>query len=137
MFDGFLKFLRPWQPYILSALRIVIGLLMLEHGLTKFFHFPYVEQFAGPMEMFSLVWFSALIELVGGVLLTLGLFTRLTAFIMSGEMAFAYFLVHAPQNFYPILNGGELAIVYCFTLLYIAAAGGGAISADNQLGKVS
>ena len=129
------NFLRSWAPTILSITRIVIGLLMVEHGLTKIIHFPYVPMFAHPVDLATLEGWSAVIELVGGALLTLGLFSRFAAFIMSGEMAFAYFLVHAPQNFYPILNGGELAIVYCFVLLYFAAAGPGPLSVDAKIGQ--
>jgi len=127
-------FLVVWKPRILSVLRLVVGLLMLEHGLAKLFQFPYVEQFAHTLP-YTLEWWSAVIELAGGALLALGLFTRPAAFILSGEMAFAYFLVHAERSFFPILNGGELAIVYCFLFLYLADAGGGAWSLDALLKK--
>ncbi|HEX4616518.1 MAG TPA: DoxX family protein [Stellaceae bacterium] len=115
---------------MLSVLRIIVGLLFVEHGLSKLVGFPHVVMF-DKLQFFSLLGLAGFIELVGGALLTVGLFTRITAFIMSGEMAFAYFIVHAPKSFYPALNGGELAIVYCFLLLYFAAAGAGAWSLDQ------
>jgi putative oxidoreductase len=115
-------------PYFLSLLRIMAALLFLQHGLSKFFGFPSAN--APHPTLFDLEWFSAVIELVGGVLLTLGLFTRLAALIMSGEMAVGYFLIHAPQGFYPYLNHGELAIMYCFVFLYFVFAGAGPLSFD-------
>ena len=115
-------------PYVLSLLRIVAALLFLQHGLSKFFGFPSAN--APHPTPFDLEWFSAVIELVGGVLLTLGLFTRVAALIMSGEMAVGYFLIHAPKSFYPYLNGGELAIMYCFVFFYLVFAGGGPLSFD-------
>ena len=115
-------------PYVLSLLRIVAALLFLEHGLSKFFGFPSAT--APHPELFDLEWFAATIELVGGILLALGLFTRAAAFIMSGEMAVGYFLVHAPQSFYPYLNHGEAAVLYCFVFFYFVFAGGGPLSLD-------
>jgi putative oxidoreductase len=115
-------------PYVLSLLRIMAALLFLEHGLSKFFGFPSATA-PHPM-LFDMEWFAGAIELVGGVLLTLGLFTRAAAFIMSGEMAVGYFLVHAPQNFYPYLNHGELAVIDCFVFFYLIFAGGGPLSLD-------
>jgi len=115
-------------PYALSLLRIMAALLFVEHGLSKFFGFPSAT--APHPALFDLEWFSAVIELVGGVLLTLGLFTRVAALIMSGEMAVGYFLVHAPHSFYPYLNGGELAIMYCFVFFYLVFAGPGPLSID-------
>jgi putative oxidoreductase len=115
-------------PYVLSLLRIMAALLFMEHGLSKFFGFPSAN--APHPTLFDLEWFSAVIELVGGVLLTLGLFTRFAALIMSGEMAVGYFLVHAPKSFYPYLNGGELAIMYCFVFFYLVFAGAGPLSFD-------
>ena len=115
---------------MLCVLRIIVGLLFVEHGLAKLVGFPHVVMF-DKLQFFSLLGLAGFIELVGGALLTVGLFTRITAFTMSGEMAFAYFMVHAPKSFYPALNGGELAIVYCFLLLYFAAAGSGAWSLDQ------
>ncbi len=121
---------HQWSERMLSVLRIIVGLLFIEHGLAKLFGFPHVAMF-DKLQLVSLLGLAGVIELAGGALLTVGLFTRITAFIMSGEMAFAYFMVHAPRSFYPTLNGGELAIVYCFLLLYFAAAGAGAWSLDQ------
>jgi putative oxidoreductase len=119
-----------WSPYILSIVRIVVALLFFEHGLSKMFGFP---QPMPPPALFSLAWFSGAIEFVGGGLLALGLFSRAAAFIMSGEMAFGYFLSHAPHSFFPILNRGDAAILYCFIFLYFAFAGGGPWSLDAKL----
>jgi putative oxidoreductase len=124
-----MDFLRPLAAQLLSVLRIMLGLLLLEHGTTKYLGFP-----VGPMNNASPQTMSGaagLFELVGGVLLILGLFTRPVAFILSGMTAVAYFYAHTQRGFFPILNGGELAIVYCFVLLYLAAAGGGAWSLDR------
>ena len=121
--------LQSLAPTVLSILRIVVALLFFEHGLSKMFGFPGTQV---PPEL-SLHWFSGLIEFVGGVLLAAGLFTRLSAFIMSGEMAFAYFLSHAPHGFFPLLNRGEGAILYCFIFFYIVFAGGGPWSLDAAL----
>ena len=123
-------FLETWAPRVRSIFRIILGLLFIEHGSAKLLHFPEVAMF-DDMQLFSLIGLSAVLELVGGVLLFLGLFTRITAFILSGEMAFAYFMVHAPRGFFPLLSGGEPAVFYCFAFLYLAAAGGGAWSLDN------
>ena len=119
---------RPWA---LSLLRIVIGLLFLEHGTSKYLSLP-VSQMTGASPT-TLSGFNGLIEIIGGVLIVLGLFTRPVAFILAGDMAIAYFLAHSPRGFYPLLNGGELAIVYCFVFLYIAAAGAGPLSVDHLL----
>jgi putative oxidoreductase len=118
------------SPYILSIVRIVVALLFFEHGLSKMFGFP---QLVPPPALFSLSWFSGAIEFAGGGLLVIGLFSRASAFIMSGEMAFAYFISHAPHSFFPILNRGDAAILYCFIFLYIAFAGGGPWSLDAKL----
>jgi putative oxidoreductase len=109
-------------PYILSLARIVIGLLFLEHGTSKLLGFPTPTPTPA---LFTLIWFAGVIEIVGGTLLTLGLWTRFAAFIMSGEMAIGYFLSHAPKAFFPIANGGDAAILYCLIFLYFAFAGGG------------
>ncbi len=119
--------LDRWTPHVLSILRIVVALLFLQHGLSKLFGFP---QPMAPPPMFTMIWFAGVIELVGGVLVALGLFTRAAAFIMSGEMAVAYFLVHAPRGFFPSVNGGSLAILYCFVFLYLVFAGAGPWSLD-------
>ena len=121
-----------WSGPILSVLRIMTGLLFLAHGTTKLFRFPLTDYFKDGVPLFSFMGFAGLLEVVGGVLIVLGLFTRITAFILSGMMAVAYFMAHAPQGFYPILNGGELAIMYCFVFLYLAAAGGGPWSLDAK-----
>jgi putative oxidoreductase len=126
-----MDFLRPYQPQLLSVLRIMSGLLLLQHGTTKFLNFP-----AGPMNNANPLTMSGaagIIELVFGTLLVIGLFTRLSAFIVSGMTAVAYFYAHAGRNFFPILNGGELAALYCFVFLYLAAAGGGPWSLDNMM----
>jgi putative oxidoreductase len=115
-------------PYVLSILRIVAALLFLEHGTSRLFGWP--SPLPTPA-FFSMYWFAGAIELVGGILLLLGLFTRCAAFVASGEMAFAYFISHAPSSFFPILNRGDAAILYCFVFLYIAFAGGGPWSIDT------
>ena len=120
---------QSWAPRLLSVLRIIVGLLFIEHGTSKFFAFPSGGE-TGTVALFSLIGLSGVLELVGGVLLTLGLFTRITAFILSGEMAVAYFMVHAPSSFFPLLNRGEPAVFYCFFFLYLAAAGPGPWSID-------
>jgi putative oxidoreductase len=119
-----------YTPYVLSIVRIVVALLILQHGLSRLFGFP--SPLPSPA-MFSLYWFAGAIELVGGILLLGGLFTRSAAFILSGEMAFAYFLSHAPNSFFPILNRGDGAILYCFIFLYIVFAGSGPWSLDAML----
>jgi putative oxidoreductase len=123
-----------WQPQLLGILRIVTALLLLQHGTAKLFGFPHVATFDN-LRLLSLVGLAGVLELCGGILLLLGIFTRPVAFILSGEMAFAYFLVHAPKSFFPILNQGELAVLHCFVLLYLAVAGGGAFSLTRD--KVS
>ncbi len=119
--------LDRWAPYVLSVLRIIVALLFLQHGSSKLFGFP--QPMSAPA-LFTMLWFAGAIELVGGVLLMLGLFTRAAAFIMSGEMAVAYFLVHAPRGFFPILNGGDAAVLYCFVFFYLVFAGPGPWSLD-------
>ena len=123
-----LPWLSRWQPQLLAILRIVVGLLFLEHALSKFFAFP-VPFPVHPLP--TLLIAAGVIELVTGVLVTIGLFTRLAAFIASGEMAVGYFMSHFPQGFWPIANKGEGAILFCFVFLYIAAAGPGAWSIDS------
>jgi putative oxidoreductase len=120
-----------WEPRMLSILRIVVGLLYMEHGLAKILDFPHQPTHA-PYALFTLnPGLQGLLELVGGLLLALGLFTRTLAFILAGNMAVAYFMVHAPRSFFPLLNGGELAILYCFVFLYLWVAGGGEWSLDR------
>ena len=124
--------MRPtWEPRFLSILRIVVGLLYLQHGLNKIFDFPPTKTHH-PYVLFTLnPGLSGVLELVGGILLVLGLFTRPVAFILSGEMAFAYFMSHAPRSFYPLVNGGGLAIIFCFVFFYFFVAGGGVWSLDQ------
>jgi putative oxidoreductase len=124
-----------WAPRILSVLRIITGLLFIEHGTMKFFNFPPSEMFAQGVELVSLFGLAGVLELVGGALIILGLFTRPVAFILSGEMAVAYFMAHAPGSFYPVINEGEAAIMYCFVFLYLACAGPGPWSVDAARGK--
>jgi len=116
-------------------MRIIIALLFIEHGTEKLFSFPVgIEGIT--ISAFSLLWFAAVLEFLGGLLLLLGLFTRPAAFILAGEMASAYFIAHAPKSFWPIVNQGELAILYCFVFLYLAFAGGGKWSLDRALRKI-
>ena len=126
--------LATWTPRLLGILRIITGFLYLQHGTAKLFGAPHVAMFDG-LQVMSLMGVAGILELVGGALLLLGLFTRPVAFILSGQMAAAYFMAHAPQGFLPILNGGELAVLYSFIFLYFAAAGGGAFSLDGLRGK--
>lgn len=142
--------LASWSPRVLSLLRFVTGLLFLEHGLQKVLHFPpppppppvaagvaaaakTAAVAAGPSLAKILGPASGPIELVGGILLVIGLFSRAAAFICAGEMAFAYFLAHAPRSIYPILNGGDAAILYCFIFFYLVFAGPGPISLDAMM----
>ena len=123
-----------WTPYLLSVLRVVTGLTLLQHGTGKILHFP-VGVVPPTFNLNSMPGYAGYIELVCGVLLVLGLFTRPAAFLASGMTAVAYFMVHAPQGFFPILNKGELAVVYCFVFLYICAAGAGPWSIDAKMKK--
>jgi len=120
-----------WSPRLLSILRIVSALTFMAHGTQKILGFP---EGASPA-MFSLPWIAGVLELFGGGLLVLGLFVRPVAFVLSGLMACAYWIAHAPKSFFPVLNGGDAAILYCFVFLYFVAAGGGAWSLDNLLRK--
>ena len=118
-----------WAPRLLSVLRFVAAFLYFWHGTQKFFGFPAAGP-VPPLDLMTLRGASAVLEVFGGALLMAGLFTRPVAFILSGHMAFAYFIAHAGQNFWPILNRGELAIMFCFVFLYLSAAGGGPWSLD-------
>ncbi len=120
-----------WEPRVLSLVRIIVGLLFMEHGLGKLIGFP---PFPNQPAAFHLLWFAGIIEAVGGLLVALGLFTRAAAFIMSGEMAIGYFMSHAPKSFYPALNGGDAAILYSLIFFYFFVAGGGAWSLDRLRG---
>jgi putative oxidoreductase len=123
-----ITFDRWLQPYVLTLLRIMTGLLFLEHGMAKVFGFPP----HGHIPVFpELEWFAGRVELIGGTLIALGLFTRAAAFLTSGEMAIGYFLDHAPRSFFPLLNGGDSPILYCFVFLYFVAAGAGPWSVDG------
>lgn len=122
------------SPRLLSVMRIMSALLFMQHGTAKFLSLPQLAQFA-KLQAYSPSWFAGLFELIGGALLLIGLFTRPVAFVLSGVMAFAYFMAHAPRGFFPIANGGELAALYCFVFLYLAAAGGGAWSVDAMRNK--
>jgi putative oxidoreductase len=125
-----------WAPRVLSVLRIVVGLVLLQYGLAKLFGWPAVKMFEN-LKWLSLFGIAGMFELVGGTLLVLGLFTRPVAFILSGEMAAAYFIEHLPLSFLPILNEGDLAVSLCFTFLYLSFAGGGPWSLDAILPKKS
>jgi putative oxidoreductase len=116
---------ESWAPKLLSVMRIAVALAFMEHGTAKLFHFP---AFGGPQDRLTLP--LGILETLGGALVALGLFTRPTAFLLSGEMAVAYWWVHAPGSLFPVLSGGEGALLYCFAFLYLAAAGGGAWSVD-------
>jgi putative oxidoreductase len=125
------EFTKTWSPRMLSILRFVVGLNFLQHGLAKYLGFPHVAAFDN-LQVFSLLGLAGAIEIVGSILLVLGLFTRPAAFILSGEMAVAYFMAHAPRAFYPLINQGELAVIYCFVFLYLAFAGGGPWALDRM-----
>jgi putative oxidoreductase len=125
--------LSRFRPQLLSVLRIMAGLLVLQHGTAKILGFPASEIAGTPIT--SLGGIAGLIELVFGALLVVGFQARIAAFLLSGLTAAAYFIAHAPQGFYPMLNGGEIAALYCFTFLYLAAAGPGPISVDAQTGR--
>jgi putative oxidoreductase len=125
--SGLAAALEQYRPYVLSILRIVVGLLFLQHGMAKMFNFPPQND----MPVYPAPeWFAGRIELVGSTLIMLGLFTRPVALILSGEMAFAYFMSHRRRGFFPLLNGGEPAVLFCFVFLYLVFAGGGPLSLD-------
>ncbi|GLS85544.1 hypothetical protein GCM10010873_05170 [Cypionkella aquatica] len=124
------KNLTALQPISYAALRIMAGLLYFEHGTQKLLNFP----IPGPGALNTLQMASGLLELIGGALIVLGLFTRPVAFVLSGHMAFAYFMAHAPQGFYPVQNGGDAAILFCFVFLLIATMGAGKYALDNRKG---
>ena len=127
---------REWSPELLSVLRIVVAFLFIVHGTTKWFAFPAaVMPGGGVAAAGSLPWFAAVIETIGGTLILLGLFTRPVAFLLAGEMAVAYFYGHAGHGFWPVLNMGELAVLFCFIFLYFAAAGPGPWSVDALLSR--
>lgn len=125
---------RSWTSSLLSVLRVVAAFLFVAHGTQKLFGFPTPVP-GGPIPLASLFGAAGLIELIGGTLLFVGLFTRPVAFVLSGEMAVAYFHAHVASGFWPLLNGGELAMLYCFLFLFFASAGGGRWSTDALIGR--
>ena len=122
--------LEKASPYMLSVLRIVVALLFLQHGLQKYFGFPS----AGP-SMTPLLYVQGLIEIVGGLLLLVGAYSRVVAFVLAGDMAAAYFMAHFPRSYFPAVNGGDAAVLYCLVFLYILFAGGGPWSVDRLVLK--
>jgi putative oxidoreductase len=132
--DKFNKMLGAGEPFVLSILRIITGLLMFQFGVAKVLKFPIVAPF-DKVAVFSLFWSAGIIELVFGGLLILGLFSRCVAFVLCGEMALAYFISHFPRGFIPLLNNGSLAIMFCFACLLLACAGGGPWSLDAIMRK--
>jgi putative oxidoreductase len=124
--------LSRFQPVALSLLRFITGLLLFQYGVAKILKFPVVPQFADPP---PLILTAGGLELVLGALLMIGLFSRIVAFILAGEMAFAYFIGHFPRGFFPVLNNGTAAILFCFACLYLSTSGGGPYSVDAMMGK--
>lgn len=118
-----------FAPYLLSLMRIIVAFLFMQHGGQKLFDFP--AAMPQPVELLSLVGIAGILEFFGGLFLLLGLFTRPVAFLLAGQMAVAYFMAHAAKGFWPLVNQGELAVLYCFVFLYLAAAGGGKLSLDR------
>ena len=134
------KMLTKWQPTALSLFRFITGLLLFQFGVAKILKFPTIPEgnaaaFLNKVQLMSLPGIAGALELILGALLLLGLFTRPVAFILAGEMAFAYFIGHAPRNFFPLINGGTLAILFCFACLYLSTAGGGPYSVDAWMRK--
>jgi putative oxidoreductase len=123
-----------WQPVALSLFRFITGLLLFQYGVAKLLKFPPDSPFA-KVELMSLYGTAGVFELILGGLLLIGLFTRPVAFILSGEMAFAYFISHFPKSFFPVINGGTAAIAFCFACLYLSTSGGGPISVDAKMGR--
>jgi len=123
----------PWPSRMLSILRIVTGATFITFGTMKLFNIPPMPPGQPPLEILSMVGIAGILEVFGGLAFTLGLFTRPVAFVLSGEMAFAYFIGHAGDGFWPVLNNGALAVIYCFLWLYISAAGGGPWSLDAMM----
>jgi putative oxidoreductase len=124
------SFSSTWSPRLLSILRFVTALLFLSHGSVKLFGIP-AALYPGLVPLLSILGLAGVLEFFGGLFILLGLFTRPVAFILSGEMAVAYFMAHAPRGFWPVLNAGELAVLYCFVFLYLVVAGGGSWSVDH------
>ena len=128
------QFCDKWTPYALGLLRIITGFLFLQHGSSKLLGMPHNAMFDG-LQLMSLMGAAGVLELVGGTLILIGLFTRPVAFILSGQMAVAYFMAHAPGGILPILNQGELAVIFSFVFLYFSVAGAGKLSIDAARGK--
>jgi putative oxidoreductase len=138
--DRFDNMLAKYQPVALSLFRFITGLLLFQYGVAKILKFPMIPEgnayaFLSKVQLMSLSGAAGLIELIFGALLLIGLFTRFAAFILAGEMAFAYFIGHAPKGFFPLINGGTLAIMFCFACLYLSTSGGGPISVDAMRKK--
>lgn len=127
------SFYSGWMPRLLSVMRIIIAFLFIQHGAQKLFGFMADPTKWTAPAMFSIVWIAGVLEFFGGLLILFGLFTRPVAFILSGLMAVAYFMAHAPGGFWTVKNGGELAVAYCFVFLYLAVAGGGSWSIDKLI----
>jgi putative oxidoreductase len=125
------EFFAKWAPRMLGILRIVVALTFMEHGMQKLFGFPPSPR-GGTVGLLSLAGLAGVLETFGGLALLLGAFTRPVAFVLAGEMAFAYFMSHAPRGFFPVLNGGDAAILYCFVFLYFVMAGSGAFAIDQR-----
>jgi putative oxidoreductase len=128
MLNGILP--ASWQGSTHAALRILAGLLFMAHGTTKLLHWPATDYFPAGQALPPLMMVAGILELVGGLLIVLGLFTRLTAFVLSGMMAVAYFMAHFPSSVFPIQNGGDAAVLFCFIFLWLATAGAGPYSLD-------
>lgn len=126
---------QPWPDRVLAVFRIIAGLIFLTAGTTKILGYPPSPMPVPPIEVFSQIWIGAWMEIIGGILIVIGLFTRPTAFILSGEMAVAYFQFHAPGSFWPTVNMGVAAIMYCWFFLYLAVAGPGAWSIDQTVAR--
>jgi putative oxidoreductase len=124
--------IATWTPRALSVLRIITGLMIIQHGMAKIIGFP-ADPSVANFQPASLLWIAGFVELIGSALLILGLWTRPAAFILAGEMGVGYFIAHAPKSFFPLLNGGSLAIAYCFACLYLATAGAGPWSVDAAM----
>lgn len=123
------RWLKRFSPQLLSLMRIAVGLTFIEHGTQKLLSFPVPR----PGLALPLLLFTGILETIGGTLVTLGLCTRIAAFLLSGELAVGYWWIHEPRSFYPMANGGEAMVLYCFVFLYLAAAGAGPLSFDAQM----
>jgi putative oxidoreductase len=128
------SFVGRVAPYALSIMRIIVAFLYMQHGAQKLFGFHAMPQMPTP-PLLSFMGFAGFLEFVGGLLILLGLFTRPVAFVLSGQMAVAYFMVHGPKGFWPMANGGDLAVLLCFVFFYLAFAGGGPVSLDRSIRK--